>query len=845
MANVPGLAPVQNDLSIAPERLPGRAQVDDRLPDPPPLRPVAQQINTFHRFQDPGLGRLADSLAALVPHIYQYGDVQRHEEEQNGAGKAAQALYGKTPEEQRQILAENPDIQGPVAQRYGRALVGQAGGDAFGTEVRQAYATKFDKDNGNFDQWINEQVRSVLDKNKDPTFAKSFVAQVRPTVEALRQEHTKYLAERQITDQNNLLYGSFQATMNKAVETNAAPEQSLAAIRQTMATTETIARRTPQEQEQILLQVFQRSIEGLKDAPDYEKRYRMLEGMLNAKTKDPRTGQERSLLDDQTVGGAAHEVLAKAGQIFAKRDEMDHSTEVSRLSDLAHRADPKFAEERDKFVRDHPRWVSAEGVERWNNTFAAAQRKAAEDLAKQRAEQAEQSQKTGILSAHALPALVSGNGFDMQPKTYVAKDGTQTVYEVDDQRKDATEILQRQIDQRHAGWQQDPEKAHAKLTEEVQLYGQNGLKNKSWEDQLKNGPAAATTTTAAGGDISPALTKTYDLYRNLRAQSPTLLAKHLDDRSQRFFEIARVAQEAGLTMDPKQALQLAARATQDKEWDRAMPEQSRRDTTDQARRALTGFAGFGGLANTTNSDEVVGKVVENAWVLHKALGVPMDKAIEQAAPGVKATYAKINGNAVFVGSREVPKNFEDLAGKYVEQYWEKNKAELEKMHVSKGDLTLMGVNGTSNWSIIPRGMPASIGFGASFSIPQLYQVQQQEKAKADRAAADAQAHRYDPLLQIGNPDKGGLVVGPLFGSGATQAQQEAVKDAARARYREQEKASSGTGASVKDVLGADVSRLDKAQSGKRTTLFKSGVEIPSITRDPSPDEPLSEAWRKK
>lgn len=790
MANVPGLIPTQDDPMASPDKLGGRVQTDDRIPQAPLPKPVAAPVNTYARppaFTDPGLQRLADSLGQLSHGIFAFGDAAAEADKPKQLGIATQKLAGLTPEEQKKVLTDDPALHGAVAERYAHGIIGSTSADQDANALRTAYATQFDKDGGDFNQFVNGYIRSVLDKEKDPTFARAYMERMQPTIDALRGEHTKYLADRTVTDQNNLIYGKFQSTVNEALERGASPEQALSAIRQTMAATDVIAKRTPAEQEQILVQMLGRQVEALKDAPDYDKKFQMLQGILNAKTVDPRTGQERSLLDDQTVGGAAHEVLTKATVLFGKRDELANTKAVSSVTDLAHAADPSFEAARDKLIKEHPTWVSAEGIERMNSAFTAAKERKAKEYAQTLAEQQEQNQKTSILSAQAYPALITGQGMNIQPRTYVAKDGSTTVYSAEDQRKDAAEVLQRQIDQQFAGWKTDPVKAQQKLAAEVHLYGQNGIKNKDWENQLKNGPAAATTPTAAGGDIPPALSQSFKLYQDLRAASPTLLQKHLDDRSQKFFEIARVAKETGLGADDRQALALAARATQDKSWDQSMPDQSKRDTMDQVKRQLTGFLGIGGLGNTTNADEVAGKVTEAAWVLHKGLGIPMDKAIEQAAPGVKATYAKVNGNAVFIGDRSVPQNFEDLANQYVDRYWEQNQAALEKQHISKGDLTLFSVNGTPNWTIIPRGAPhAAQGTGgASFSISDLFRIQENNSQRATEAAREQQERRYEPWFVIGDPDKGGMTVGPAFGSGVTPAQEALVKDAARKKYQQQ------------------------------------------------------------
>ncbi|MCE1237984.1 MAG: hypothetical protein LWW93_16670 [Hyphomicrobiales bacterium] len=759
MAYVPGLIPTQGDPEQTPDKLGGRVPTDDRIPQAPALRPVAAPVNTYARppaFTDPGLQRLADSLGQLSSSIFAFGDATSEADKQMKPGVVTQKLAGRTPDEQKQILADDPALHGAVAERFAHGIIGSTSADQDANALRTAYSTQFDRDNGNFDRFVNGYVRNVLDKEKDPTFARSYMERMQPTIDALRGEHAKYLAERTVTDQNNLIYGKFQSTVNEAMERGASPEVALGAIRQTMGAIDTVARRTPAEQEQILVQMLGRQVEALKDAPDYDKRFQMLQGILNAKSVDPRTGQERSLMDDQIVGAKAHEIMGQAATIFSHRDEALKLDTEDRVFKLARTADPSFAAARDAFAKEHPRWADPSKLERWNHEFFSADQRIKKEAADRMRQVQEDTQKNAILSG-VLESFAKGAGFDVKPQTYTDKDGTPGhVYTVEDQRKDAAEIAQRMIDQKYAGWKTDPQKAQQKLAEEVSLYGQNGLRNKDWETQLKNGPAAATTVTSAGGDITPALQQSYQLYRDLRAASPELLQKHLDERSQRFFEVARVAQEMGMGADAKQALALAARAANEGKLESIGSGQSTRDTVDQAKRQLTGFMGFGGLATATNADEVIRKVVATATVYREALGLPMDKAIEQAAPGVKASYVKINGNAVFVGDRYVPRNFEDLANQYVDRYWEQNKEALTKQHFSKGDLILFSANGTSNWSIILRGYPhvAPDTAGAMFSLHDLYRIQDNNQQRSDDEAMKAGWRTYDHLHTKQPPPRG-------------------------------------------------------------------------------------------
>ncbi|RFB78310.1 hypothetical protein [Methylovirgula sp. 4M-Z18] len=160
MANtVSGLTPFQGDAPNTPATPAAtRPQVDDPLATPPTLRPAARFNDYTMRspqfLPDANLQRLAESLSSIQPGLQEYMGVEAQQQRQEIPGTVAAALYGKSADEQKQILASNPALQNPVARNLGQAMIGTTQGQDALAGIRQAYDTNFDKQNGDFNAFI-------------------------------------------------------------------------------------------------------------------------------------------------------------------------------------------------------------------------------------------------------------------------------------------------------------------------------------------------------------------------------------------------------------------------------------------------------------------------------------------------------------------------------------------------------------------------------------------------------------------------------------------------------------------------------------------------------------------
>ncbi len=784
MARIPGLTPFEEDAPDASGRSGSpRVQVNPNALAAPDLHPSAAPVNTYHHPQDTGMGRVGEALSALNPALLRFGESYVKNNGSTADDRVAQTLapHVGNPVAMREAMRSNPDVQDQMAQRHGAALVGQQTADTGADAMKADYATNFDKLNGNFDDFLKAHVQKALGPNPTPAESAGFMTRMGPAVNALRAQYTKDKVEAVQKQQSDQIYGSFNATLNASLDANATPEQALGAIRKTMETNSFFSNKTPDEQNALLVQNLQRRLDGMKDAKfaDVEKTYNLITGVLTTQTTDPKTGQIRSLRDDTAVGGLASQVLAHATQEYSNRERMAHADEAAKIHELAKTADPSFPDAMKAFNDAHPRWASPAHTEAMSYAFEQAKAKAGVELAKRQAQAAEDRQKNAIISSNALPALQSGEGHALVDRPYMAKDGTQATYTVKDQLDDGVKTAQRQIDEKFAG---NPQ---AKFQAETQLYGENPVKNKQWETLLKSAPGAASIAVQAGQNLPPSLAKGYELYKQMSAASPGLVAKHADEKSQVFFEIAKIAESTGYAPDANSALALAARATANPTTANDTAGTARKDVQLAVTTQLRGGIFGTNLSGAGNGSGPVNEATELALVLHRATGMNSDVAAQEAVKVVQNNYVKINGNAVRIAGKEVPKNFGDLAGQYVDAFYENNKDKLKAQGIGKGDLTIQNIAGGLNWQIFGANgtmLPFSMK-GRAFTPQALAQIQNSNSLAADAAARDRLAHRYDPTIQFGNPDTG-VSIGPLFTQGVTKAQEAEVQKARERVYQE-------------------------------------------------------------
>lgn len=782
MATVSGLRPVQRDRVQRSSGASSGERVQVNGPQGTPgLSPAAAPTFNYGGPEANNASALADALSSLNPALQRFAQVEKAHEDDELPGKLARALTGKPLDEQGRIIKDTPEFQSRLAQNLGSQMVAQATADAHVENFRNGVLSGDIAPDTNIDEHFTPIINEDMGSNNNPHFAEAYRARLLPALASIRNEQAKYNATVLGQRQDELITGSLKATLGQALDNDASPEEAYAALRQTFSTVKAVANRPFASQEALLVQHLGQMADTLKTDHDYARKAHLIEGILNTERVDPVTGQKLgSLLSSPTLGGDAAKVLHAARGAFNTRDEFDNYQDMAAIHEMAKSADPAFKSTLDAAIKLHPERFTAAELVGLTGTYDTS-------MARQQAALRVQDVKDGAVS-NAMQAARSGKLWAVDDVQYTNATGTEATFKGDAIRKEAISRFEENLDTQYAN---DPQ---GRFNAQVQFYSGNLVKNEGWEKLLKGAPFSASNVVAAGGDLPANLTQGLDLYMNLRAKAPQLLQQHVGDQAQDFFEIARVAQQYH-SLDAKQALMTAARATTDPNWSKASPGLSKQDTVRAVRSSLGTMWGKD-LTDVWNADSPQTEVVEDAMMLNRGLGIPMADAIKEASERVKQNYQIINGTAVRTGDKNVPPNFGELAGRYVDKFYDTNAAALRKEGFAKSDLHIVNIGDTPNWAITFRGHPAPLEFsGANFSLPNLYteqtQIDETKHAAAGEKLRQAIERKGEPWLVIGNPDKGGLVVGGgppdthTIGSPANKRDTEALMQAARRKYQRQ------------------------------------------------------------
>ncbi|MFK8253273.1 hypothetical protein [Ancylobacter terrae] len=202
----------------------------------------------------------------------------------------------------------------------------------------------------------------------------------------------------------------------------------------------------------------------------------------------------------------------------------------------------------------------------------------------------------------------------------------------------------------------------------------NGLVDPQWTSVLKAGPSAATHEALEKGQVPPALKSGIALYETLYARNPRLLAKHVGESEQFFYEAYRVARQ-DMGYDEAGSLAAAVRFT-DTANPQEIPQSLRQDFL-KLREGLAklragtwewmspsswwlpGVSG-NGIGAVTVTDDVARKM-ERWGEFYVRLGKPPEEALEMAVSRVRDVHTVINGTPVPTNDRTTPPNFKDMA----------------------------------------------------------------------------------------------------------------------------------------------------------------------------------------
>ncbi|WGD31651.1 hypothetical protein AncyloWKF20_07485 [Ancylobacter sp. WKF20] len=282
-----------------------------------------------------------------------------------------------------------------------------------------------------------------------------------------------------------------------------------------------------------------------------------------------------------------------------------------------------------------------------------------------------------VVQSRLEVAAENGTLAFMTPVEVRTESGDTKSVSADDLQKQGVELIRKKAEQMAASG--DGEGA---MNFRVQALSRNGLVDPQFKSILGAGPSSASHEALQKGEVPAALRAGAQLYESLYARNPRLLAQHVKESDQFFYEAFRVARQE-MNYDEAGAFEAAMKFT-----DRADPQelpmslrqnfQTVTDKVGQLRRGdsmLNPLNWFSGKPAMTVSDETAAKL-EKWGQFYVRLGKAPDEAIELAKDRIQATHTVINGEPVMLTDAAVPPNAEDIINWKIEQWAEKYGASL-------------------------------------------------------------------------------------------------------------------------------------------------------------------------
>jgi hypothetical protein len=745
-------------------------------PKTPGLRPAASPVDMYARPErapiDNRLADLADALGALNPALQRFGKAAAEEKDELLPARVAQRYGGRTFDEQKALMKDDPDMKTIMGQRLIAGHAGRAAAEQAAQGVIAQYENGFDKENGDIDAFLNDAQRKAIEANPDnPFFAQEFNTVYGPIAGKLREQQLTYKVKKTEDRVQNTVHDSWLGTVRAGITKGDDPKSIANALRQSYDANKSLLFVDYADQDKAMVGVIQTLTNNMEREPGNAKKY--LEVIKEIATEQ-RTGSDGtklgSLLDNKSLGPDTAQLLAAADSAYGKirdRDTTNQKQDFWMQAENGQLDADKLQEFWDnpdnKGAMTEPEFRSLKSQD-----FNAKQAKAAQLLKANAKAQAEQAKKTildGALNAadqRGLPWLKS--------QTYLDENGHEQTVSVEQQRDAAVEgFLAREQRWMQTAPGKPEEKQMQSFNRTVAWLSENGAKHPQWEATMKAG-SVALNTVQAGGQVPENAKRGFELYRELVAKAPQLAYSMTDDGARTQYEVARTLVESGVRSEDE-ALTVAVEYNRDPS---KFDSTTARQRFDEVKSALSNFEGgwFSGFGSIQNPETVSTEMQKLADVFIKAGGLSSDKALERASEVVQRNYTNVNGWAVRTGDRSVPPNFGNLATDFVNKWALDNGA---RYNVEADDLTIRPLpNSANQWMIVDgTGMPLELGSGSVLTTSDLYEMNERrredESARIERENAD----RYKPMFSMPSL---GISIGKPKWSGYSPDEAKKVKE---------------------------------------------------------------------
>jgi len=790
MARIPGLTPISEDRPQPGNRIKqGVPQQEVRI-QAPGLRPAASPVETYSRpaqpQRDPVLDGLADGLAALNPALQRFGSVQRAKEEDTVEALLRAKQIELSPEDYAKFVETDPRTKTELGRAAAQRVSGMQNATLALSDIQNAYVNDFDKASGDFDAFVAEKVKPYLgDRANDPSYVKSFMASIDPSLRQLRAGYTGYKAQEQYSANQQTLQDAFLSVARNGAAAGASPEEQAKAIFGEFYGNKRLLGMSFQDQGKAAVQLAATLAE--------EGNYDLVSALATMDRTGPDGAKLGKLLDDTQVGGDMAKAVLRAKAI---RDDKSQEATVSARQTIYDRADKGELTPEDEValrekVKTEPgaypeSWVESR-IQQSRNERARLQNAAAKAAQQQQLDVQFHNQEATIRNT-GIEAVKSGKLFSLQPAVVIDKEGNEKTLSAEDMRKRA---LDDYAIQSAAAAKANNETWDQTVLRDLPVYAKIGSPPKDWIDTMRGGANSLSAAMMTGSEIPEPAQRAYALYKLLRTNKSQMLRDIVPQDKAELFETWRVGEEL-MGLDPQKALMDAVDQNADPT---GRGVRAAMVSVDKVRKKATdgGFLNtfksvFGQGIDNLNASMLTDAVAVRAEQLAKR-GLDADTAITQAAEQVKLTHVNINGWWVDASDKRLPPNFPDLSTEIIREYVEKH-GKSEGVDVE--DLTIRTVgDGGNAWRIVSKTTGASVDQIAdgTFTSDDLMTAEQNRineinrmKAEDAKNAADT---AYQPWFQLGNPDGPvDLHLGPFLPKNwRDPAVQEQLREGRRQKYQ--------------------------------------------------------------
>lgn len=758
MTMLPGLTSHQDDViqsrgNAGPSRG-GRVVTNAQGARAGSLAPQAAPVDTYFRPerapQDDSIAQLAESLASLNPALMRYANVRKETMDETLSARVTQRYAGKSYEEQKVLMKDDPDAQSLLGRRAIAANVGRAAAAQAGRTAAEFYETQFDKDGGDLDGYLNGVLRSAIDEHPDdPLFAEQFAEVFQPMAASIRSEHTKYRVGTTQEKVAETVHGSWLGTVQSGILKGEDPTAIAETIRGSYETNKQGLKMSFPDQDKAVVGVIQQLTLQMEQEPGNADK---IFGVIKALSTGDRTSSDGTkmgrLLDSGSLGPDVAKLLTAAD---AKVSEIRQRENYKVTDDLMVQAESGNldADALDTLFND----PTKKGLitEQRRETLLRIDRTAKEQINDKLIKAQEKDrvrQDLGAITGDAVSAADEGRLSLIEDRDYVDENGEVKSVNVEKQRKEVVGAVLDREKRRVASDKRDPSVVAAESFErQVEVFSKNGLEQPQWSQTMEAGVAAMTTGMATG-EISDTTMQGFDLYKQLAAKTPNYLRSLVGADEANVYEAARILEQAGVA-GTKEALAATQRYFAD-------PTRTSSGTAGlRSGQIVEEVDRLGGQLSNFDNGHVMNPEIEKlAAVLVGAGGLSPKAAVTKAVESVSQGYQTVNGWAVKTSDRRVPPNFGELATHYLTQWQARNGADLS---YDLDDLAVSAVAGGA-WQIIEKstGLPVRAGGTETFTTGQLGRLNEvRREAAVDKVVKD-NAKRNEPLfnwggIKIGKP----------------------------------------------------------------------------------------------